>query len=98
LGQNHIWLKLDQFRRIFANAVGIGGAPASVDPDVAASGPAQSLQALQERGIFRLRFRIIRSEIQEDADAPHPARLLRERRERHSTSFSAMQQCGSDLR
>src|SRR5262249_16687489 len=38
----------DQFRRVFANSVGIGNAPAGIDADVAAVDPAQLRELLQE--------------------------------------------------
>ena len=56
-------------------------APADIDPHVAAVGPAQLLQALQERrdaGCVPDRPR----PCHEHADAPHPLGLLRARRER----------------
>jgi len=37
-----------QFHGLLANAVGIAGAPAIVDPHIAAGGPAQLLQPLRE--------------------------------------------------
>ena len=48
-GQNDIRRERDQFRRVSANVVGIGRGPTSVDPHIATVGPAQLLQALQER-------------------------------------------------
>ena len=62
--------------------VGIARGPAGVDPHVAAVGPAQLLQPLQERRDAGLRFRIVRGRGHEHADAPHPLGLLRARRER----------------
>ena len=53
-----------------------------VDPHVAAVGPAQLLQPLQERREAGLSFRIVRGQAHEHADAPHPLGLLRARRER----------------
>jgi len=53
-----------------------------VDPDVAAISPAQLRQALQERRHAGLIFRTIRGRGHEHADARHPLRLLRARRER----------------
>ena len=53
-----------------------------VDPHVAAVGPAQLLQPLQERRDAGLRFRIVRGAVHEHADAPHALALLRARRER----------------
>ena len=60
-GQDDVRRERDQFRRVSANAVGIARAPAIVDPHVAAVGPAQLLQPLQERRDAGLRFRIVRS-------------------------------------
>ncbi len=45
-----------------ANALGIARAPADVDPHVAAVGPAQLLQPLQERRDAGLPFRIVRGQ------------------------------------
>src|SRR4029077_17687045 len=58
---------------------GTGSGPAGVDPHVAADGPAQLLQPLQERPDAGLKFRIVRGYGQEYADAPHRLRLLRAR-------------------
>src|SRR4029077_10808687 len=60
---------------------GTGSGPAGVDPHVAADGPAQLLQPLQERPDAGLKFRIVRGYGQEYADAPHRLRLLRARSE-----------------
>ena len=49
-GENYVWRKGNQLRRVFAYVSGIGTGPASVDPQVATLGPAQFLQLLQERG------------------------------------------------
>src|SRR5262245_65574297 len=65
-----------------AGAVGIAQGPADVDPHVAAVGPAQLLQPLQERCVAGLPFRIVLDQVREHADAPHPVGLLRPRRER----------------
>ena len=59
-GQNDVRRERDQFRRVSANVVGIACGPAVVDPHVAAVGPAQLLQPLQERRDAGLRFRIVR--------------------------------------
>ena len=53
-----------------------------VDPHVAAVGPAQLLQPLQERRDAGLSFRIVRGRGHQHANAPHPLGLLRARRER----------------
>ena len=82
MGQDDVRRERDQFRRVSANVGGIGRGPAGVDPHVAADGPAQLLQPLQERPDAGLKFRIVRGRGQEYADAPHPLGLLRARRER----------------
>src|SRR5262249_34007165 len=56
--------------------------PAGVDAHVAADGPAEERQRLQERPDEGLKLRIVRGRGQEHADAPHPLALLRARRER----------------
>ena len=53
------------------------GGPPGIDPHVAAVGPAQLLQALQERREAGLPFRIVRGQVHKHADAPHPLGLLR---------------------
>src|SRR6516164_4826726 len=80
--QDDVGRKCNQFRRVYANALGIARSPPYVDPQVAAVGPAQLLQSLHERRKAGLSFRIVRCEWREHADAPHPFRLLRPRRER----------------
>src|SRR5262249_5701214 len=72
----------NQFRRLFANALGIAHGPAIFNARVAAVGPTKLLQALRESGEPGLTFRIIGGEIHEHADSPHPLRLLRARRAR----------------
>ena len=59
-GQDDVGCERDQFRRVFANFVGIAAAPAEVDPHIAAIDPAQLLQPLQERREAGLAFRIVR--------------------------------------
>ena len=56
--------------------------PPVVDPHVAADGPAQFLQPLQERREADLKFRIVRGLVHEHSDAPHAVALLRTRDER----------------
>src|SRR5262245_10212079 len=56
--------------------------PAELDPGVAAVGPAQLLETLQECSVTGLRFPVVRSQAHYDADAPHALALLRTRRER----------------
>src|SRR6516165_180681 len=81
-GQDDIRRQRDQFRREFANVIGIACAPTVVDLHIPADGPAQLLQSLMESREARLTFRIIGGEIHEHADAPYPLGLLRARRER----------------
>src|SRR5262249_5025433 len=81
-GQDHVGHERNQFRRVSANVVGIVRAPTIVDPHVAADGPAQFPEPLQERRIAGLCFRLVRSDGGKHADPPHPLALLRARRER----------------
>ena len=83
MGQDDVRRERDQFRRVFANAVGIARAPANVDPHVAAVGPAQLLQPLHERRDAGLMIPDRpRAAGHEHADAPHPLALLRARGKR----------------
>jgi len=82
VGNDDVWGKREQFRRVFAIALRIARAPACVDPQVCADGPPQLLQALRERHEAGLSFRIVCGKGQEHADAPHPLALLRARRDR----------------
>jgi hypothetical protein len=97
VGNDDVWGKCEQFRRVFANALGIACAPACVDPHVCTDGPPQLLQALHERHEAGLSFRIVCGERQEHPDATHPIRLLRSRRERPCRSRAAehSQECSS---
>src|SRR5262249_18848927 len=56
--------------------------PASFDADVAAVGPTELCQSLEERRVADLTFRIIRGRGVQHTDPPHAAWLLRMRRER----------------
>jgi hypothetical protein len=80
--QYHVRHERDQFGRMPANLGGIGCGPAGMDLHVAADGPAQKRQPLQERPEEGLILRIIRGCGQEHADASHPRGLLRARGER----------------
>src|SRR5262249_9575297 len=73
--------KREQLRDVFARSLGIAAAPARVDPRVAALGPAQLLQALQECRQTGLPFRSV-GHAHEHPDAPEAIRLLRTRQER----------------
>ena len=61
--QDDIRRQRDQFRREFANVIGIACAPAVVDLHIRDDGPVQLLQSLMESREARLTFRIIGSEI-----------------------------------
>src|SRR5215469_103503 len=78
--QNDVRHEGDQFVRVSTTAVGIVGAPAVIDPHVAADGPSQFSQALCERRDAAGCFGIVRSQVHEHADSPHPLGLLRARR------------------
>jgi hypothetical protein len=56
--------------------------PAQVDAQVAANGPAGLRKSLVKGRETRLSLRIVGGEVHKHADAPHPAALLRPRRER----------------
>src|SRR5262249_34375156 len=86
MGEDDVRRDRDQFRCVSANLGGIGRGPPSVDLHVAADGPAQLPQRLQERPDAGLIFRIVRGCGQEYADAPHPLALLRPCPERPHSS------------
>src|SRR5262249_44437461 len=71
-----------QFRHVAADAFGLTGAPAVVDPHVAAVTSAQLLQAGSEHCQTGLVIRTIGDRVGEHGDATHLLRLLRTRRER----------------
>ena len=71
LGKDDIRRERSQFRRVSTNFGGIGRGPTRVDPYVAADGPAQYHQPLQERSDPGLKLRIVRGCGQEYADAAH---------------------------
>src|SRR5262249_34711077 len=75
----------NQFGRIFAHAHGVAQWPTILDSYIAAVGPTQLLQALDECGQPGKTFGIIRCEpAQENADPPHALRLgARRDRPRH---------------
>src|SRR5262245_56292849 len=66
--------------------------PAELDSRVAALGPAQLLEALQECSVTGLRFPVVRSQAHYDTDAPDALRLLRARRQR-PRGCRAAEQC-----
>src|SRR6516225_3123205 len=84
--------KLTDCGCILAKAIGLTRRPSHVDVDVAADCPARLLQTLQKCGEAALPLRIVRGQVHEHPDAPHPARLLRARRER-PRGHCAAEQC-----
>src|SRR5262249_55783823 len=89
--QDDVRRERDQFRRVFAHSVGIGGAPAGVDTDVAAVEPAQLREPLHERRYAGLKLRIVSGAEPQPVDAPHPIALLSARSERPCCSRAAEQ-------
>src|SRR5262249_14529054 len=82
-GQDHVRRERNQFRRIFAQPIGIAQAPPILDAHVSAVGPASFLQALYEGITAGQPFRIVRSQdAHEYTYAPRSLALLRPRRER----------------
>ena len=80
--EDHVGLQADQLFGKRRNALRPGGREAIVEADIATLRPSASFQPLPERCEARLRFRIVLGDGHEHADAPHPAGLLRARRER----------------
>jgi hypothetical protein len=80
--QDEIRRQCNQFRRISVESLGSTSSPANLEPDVASLAPPQLLESLPKCRNVRLRFRILRARIHENADAPHPILLLRARRDR----------------
>jgi len=91
MGHDCVWRERRQLCCVSANFSGLGCGPASVNLHVAADAPAGLLETLQERPDAGLKFQIVRSRGQENADAPHPLALLRARRERPRGSRAAEQ-------
>ena len=68
--QNDVRAGRNQFRRILAKICDVADAPARVDPDVSADGPARFLHPLREGGEARLQFRLVGWRMHENADPP----------------------------
>src|SRR5262249_28216125 len=79
---NDVWCKRGQFGRCASNAARISSTPATVDLQVTALDPAETLQSLPKRCKPGLSLGIVGSSGGEHTDAPHPFRLLRARHER----------------
>ena len=88
--QEHIRIEAHELFRLGADARGICFAPARVDADVAAVGPAQLLQRLPERREGGLHFRVGLGERAQHTNPAHPV-LLRPRRQRPSRSYASEQ-------
>jgi hypothetical protein len=82
--QNHVRRQHDQFLSIFANARGITRSPTHIDPHIAADGPAQLRERLEECRHAVLVFGIVSGGGTKDADASHALPILPARSERPS--------------
>jgi hypothetical protein len=80
--QDHVRIEAHELFRLGADAPGVGSAPAIVDADVAAVGPAQLLEGLPERRDVGLHLRIVLGERIQHANPSDAVGLLRSRRER----------------
>jgi hypothetical protein len=79
--EDNIWSTRNDFGRVCANGIIIGGACTIIDPHIAAVSPTELAQLVAKCGELRLSDRISFGVIVEHADAPHRI-LLRARRER----------------
>src|SRR5215831_14030494 len=82
MGYDHVRRERRQLCCVPANFIGFGRGPARVDLHVAADAPAGLLETLQERAEAGLKFPIVRSRGQENANEAHLLALLRAHRER----------------
>src|SRR5262245_40359842 len=82
MGYDHVRRERRQLCCVPANFIGFGRGPARVDLHVAADAPAGLLETLQERAEAGLKFPIVRSRGQENANEARLLALLRARRER----------------
>src|SRR5215471_5499509 len=82
MGYDHVRRERRQLCCVPANFIGFGRGPARVDLHVAADAPAGLLETLQERAEAGLKFPIVRSRGQENANEARLLALLRPRRER----------------
>src|SRR5262249_52511187 len=76
------WRERRQLCCVSANFIGLGRCPACVDLHVAADAPAGLLETLQEGSKAGLKFPIVRSRGQENANEAHAFAVLSARRER----------------
>src|SRR5215471_394886 len=91
MGYDHVRRERRQLCCVPANFIGFGRGPARVDLHVAADAPAGLLETLQERAEAGLKFPIVRSRGQENANEAHLLALLRPRRNRPSRRRAAEQ-------
>src|SRR5215468_3758971 len=91
MGYDHVRRERRQLCCVPANFIGFGRGPARVDLHVAADAPAGLLETLQERAEAGLKFPIVRSRGQENANKAHLLALLRPRRNRPSRRRAAEQ-------
>src|SRR5262249_4274636 len=89
MGYDHVRRERRQLCCVPANFIGFGRGPARVDLHVAADAPAGLLETLQERAEAGLKFPIVRSRGQENANEARLLALLRAHRERPRGSRAA---------
>jgi|SRR6516162_3678365 len=82
MGYDHVRRERRQLCCVPTNFIGFGRGPARVDLQVAADTPAGLLETLQECAEAGLKFPIVRSRRQENANEAHLLALLRPCRER----------------
>src|SRR5262249_25739381 len=82
MGYDHVRRERRQLCCVPANFIGFGRGPARVDLHVAADAPAGLLETLQESAEAGLKFPIVRTRGQENANEAHLLTLLRARHER----------------
>src|SRR5262249_1758547 len=82
MGYDHVRRERRQLCCVPANFIGFGRGPARVDLHVAADAPAGLLETLQERAEAGLKFPIVRSRGQENANEARLLALLRARSDR----------------
>jgi hypothetical protein len=84
--QDHVGRQCNEFRCVFAEALGIAGSPTVFDADITADLPTQLLQSLYECRVPGLAHRIVRTRIHQHGNAAHTVWLLRARGKGHATA------------
>jgi len=82
LRNNEVGLLCNEFLRESLHRLGVERRPPSVNPNVAALGPAELLESLPECGEECLIFVVVLGHCHQHADPAHPVRLLRARPKR----------------